>query len=65
MIDKNINYKDLAEYIQLAIEEYEFYNNKNIKDKAIYDMLYWLNHFHYCNSNSRDIKERKNKNGRQ
>ena len=58
MIDKNINYKDLAEYIDLAIEEYEFYNKTNIEGYSFYDLTYWLNHFHYCNSNSRDLKER-------
>lgn len=59
MIDKNINYKDLAEYMDLAIEEYEYHNHTVIKDKGIYDLLYWLGHFHYCNANSRDLKERR------
>ena len=59
MIDKNINYKDLSEYIDLAIEEYEFYNNKIINNHSFYDLKYWLSHFHYCIANSRDIKERR------
>jgi hypothetical protein len=61
VIDKNINYKDLADYVELAIEEYEFHNNKQIDNRSFYDLTDWLYHFHYCDANSRDIKERRAK----
>ena len=49
MIDKNINYKDLSEYVSLAISEYEYYNKTDVEGYSIHDLIYWLNHFGYCN----------------
>lgn len=59
MIDKNINYKDLAKYITLAIREYEFNNNVDMEGYSFNDLIYWLNHFGYCNANSVGIRRRK------
>lgn len=56
MIDENINYKDLAQYVRLAIEEYEFYNRDNIEGYSFSDLTDWLDHFGYLDANTTRIK---------
>ena len=57
MIDKNINYKDLAEYMRLAINQYEHYNRVDIGGYSFEDLINWLEHFGYCNTDESRIKE--------
>lgn len=53
MINNNINYKDLAEYVRLAMEEFEFHNNTEIEGYSFSDLIAWLEHFEDLNTNAR------------
>lgn len=47
-----IKYKDLAEYMRLAIEEYEYYNNTSVEGYSFDDIISWLDHFGKMETNS-------------
>lgn len=55
MINKNINYKDLAEYIRLAINQYEYCNRVDIEGYSFEDLINWLEYFGCCNANETKI----------
>lgn len=57
MIDESIRYKELAEYMRLALEEFEFYNS-NVESFSFGDVINWLEHFYNYEANSRSFKKR-------
>lgn len=57
MIDESINYKDLANYLQLALEEYKYYN-KNSRSCDINDVIDWLCDFSYLDANTRGLHKK-------